>query len=127
MAKLIEQPPGSSVCSQCVVAMLTESTLAAVCEIMGIGRNYPADVNKALKQLGFAFTNKHSEPIINGMADPDRPGAVFAYIPIEGRDAAHWLAWDGTQFLDPRNGLMERIPDDWKCRIYYVGPLTEPY
>lgn len=41
MMILVSQPPGSSVCGQCVIAMLSGAHLDDVVSHMGTGRTYP--------------------------------------------------------------------------------------
>lgn len=125
--ELIRQEPGTSVCGQCVVAMLCSISLAEAIEHMGTGRNYPNDIRKALKHFGRDFVNKRSEPLENGLGPLGEVGAVFIHnLPVEGRTIQHWVVWDGSQFLDPLNGPVAVADAAWTAVIYRVTCTPTP-
>ena len=109
---LIRQPEGSSQCGQAVIAMLSGRTLGEVVAEMGTGRNYPAQIRKHASGFGIELARR-SVPLVNGRGPEGRRGAVFMFHP-----SAHWAAWDGSKFLDPRGETYDTLPDDRKAGIY---------
>ena len=105
--ELIQQPEGSNLCGQCVVAMLAGVPLDYVIEMMGEGRNYPADIRKALKELGMTIA-KRGIPSEDYHGLDGTPGAALVMSKVGGRKFTHWIAWDGEHWLDPRLGFLGR-------------------
>ena len=117
---IINQDRGTSLCGQCVVAMLADRPLVDAVSVMGDGRNYPADVRKALKAFGKDFAKSRSTPIENGRPPEGVECAVFAQVPLEDRHAQHWLAWDGRQFFDSIHGCFATLPKGWTGAYYEI-------
>lgn len=144
MMELIKQPHGSSLCGQCVVAMLAGKKLDEVVEIMGDGRNYPPDIRKALKKFG-VFVARHSEPAADGRGPLGVPAAALLYAKIgehclpstsaidnsrlglhtsraSANSYTHWICWDGKKWLDPRGHVLSdyRSEYDAVAAVYTV-------
>lgn len=119
------QEPGTSICGQCVVGMLTGVTLLDVLNVMGEGRNYPRDLRNGLKTFGYDFVRSRSTPLQDGEKPPaGQPAVVWCELPVSAdRHAQHWIAWDGQQFFDPLNGIHDQLPSDWKTAYYLVAKL----
>lgn len=91
--ELIQQPTGTPLCGQCVIAMLAGITLEEAVAAMGQKRNYPANMKKAAAKFGLSMPSRSV------------PGSVIA---PEGRGAAmiwgkkqHWVCWDNGSWFDP--------------------------
>lgn len=90
---LVKQPAGTSLCGQCVVAMLVGKPLDEVVALMGDGRSYPANVKKAARHFGVSIPSR-SKP--GSAIAPDGNGAAM----IWGKKQ-HWVAWSSGKWFDP--------------------------
>lgn len=114
----IKQPIGSSLCSQCCVAMLLNKPLEAVIAVMGEGRKYPRELRRAFSSFA-AFMGERSVESFR----PDEIGVVFCKIPRKGEEAAtHWLAYSHGVYYDPRDGsTYSEPPLGWLVSRYVVS------
>lgn len=116
--KIIQQPENSSLCGQCVVAMLAGQPLEDMLGLMGEGRNYPRDLRKAFKFLGIDMATR-SKMFPEGAAN--NIAAVF----LEVDKWRHWVAWFGAKWYDPRDGAILST-DDFSLR-YPIGRVKMYY
>lgn len=113
--QLIRQPEGSSLCGQCVVAMLAEITLDRAIEQMGEGRNYPRDIRRELGKLNISIPRR-SVQSVSGRGPDGREAAVLLCSTIEdNRQYTHWIAWDGRRWFDPRIGEYDDFREHYKA------------
>lgn len=123
--QLILQPEGSSLCGQCVVAMLSGISLDHAIEQMGDGRNYPRDIRRELSKLGVSIPNR-SEESENGRGPKGVKAAALLYSTIEdNRTYTHWIAWDGKQWFDPRIGKYEDFREHYKATAAVYAVETQ--
>lgn len=93
--ELIRQPAGTSLCGQCVVAMLAGVPLESVVAVMGDKANYPANLRKGAKKFGVKLPAR-SKP---GTVTPPMEGKGAAF--IWGAERGHWVAWSRGIWFDP--------------------------
>lgn len=113
------QGMGTSICGQCVIAMLTGTPLYDVLEALGSARTYPRDFQRGCKRWGLKIAPRSSEAI-EGKGPEGQPCAAYIQLTVDGRKIQHWLAWDGEKFLDPRGGTHPWLPESWNPRLYLV-------
>lgn len=117
--ELIKQPNGSSLCGQCVVAMLTGATLDDVLDCMGDGRTYPKKMRSSLGYFG-SPVERRGVGAEEGRGPIGRTGAALL-TSTDGR--THWIAWSGHEWLDPRLGAYQDYREhyDATVSIYLAG------
>lgn len=112
--ELIIQKPGSHVCGQCCVAMLTGKTLKEVQKAMLAhkrGGTTPADLIYCLKNLGFGTkAGYHIWGVFPGPNDAAIVGLKSPYIPSH-EWGGHWVVWNRGQILDPAGFNVAAAPN----------------
>ena len=89
----VSQPSDSSLCGQCVVAMIAGVSLASVIDVMGSGRSYPANIRKALKLFGVSIPSRSTPGTIHA---PAGSGAAMLW-----GERQHWVAYEDGIWYDP--------------------------
>lgn len=114
---LIQQPPGSSLCGQCVVAMLANAPLSEVIGYMGEGRSYPANIRKAARLFGVSLPSR-SKP--GTMEPPPGRGAAMIW---GGRQ--HWVAWCDGFWFDPAKPHLLVTLAEYQTHVVALYPVQD--
>lgn len=109
------QPEGSSLCGQCCVAMLTGRGLLDVSDVMGNGRNYPRDMQRAFESFGHRMAKRSTKQF-------QAAGQAVAFVRcmVGDRLVSHWVCFDGERWIDPMCGVINGLPAEWRVSIYPV-------
>lgn len=116
--KLIQQPIGTSLCGQCVVAMLANKPLDQVIELMGEGRTYPRDLRRSLKHFDIAVPSRGIPAFT-----PSAPLGVGAAM-IWGKQQ-HWVAWEDEFWYDPLSPSLLTSLIDYHPQALSLYPITQ--
>lgn len=114
--QLINQPEGTSLCGQCVVAMLAGVPLEEAIACMGSGRNYPRDIKKSLATFGLSIPAR-STP--GAMEPPCGRGAALLW-----GERSHWVAWDDGVWFDPARPHLLASVDFYKPSAVALYPVS---
>jgi hypothetical protein len=96
--KLVQQPEGSNLCGQAVVAMLLNLSLEEACELMGKrGKTTSKDLVQALCKGGVGVGQKRI-PLRGN--PPPLFSIVFARY-SQGGNVGHWMLFWNGRLLDP--------------------------
>jgi len=101
----IQQPEGSNMCGQAVVAMLGNMTIYEAIELVGTeGCTTTKVIAEALRALGFKCRNRLKR-VSKFRALPKLCIVSVGFDGDNGSWGSHWIIWNGKEqlFYDPRH------------------------
>lgn len=123
--QLISQPPGSLICGQCCIAMVTGRSLDDVVAFMGLRGNFPSNMRKAASHFGIKLS-RHATPLTVGNGPEGKVGVAQVQSKVGAPISfTHWIAWDGQEWYDPLKGKYPAITEDLAVAFYFLEDSEE--